>query len=53
MTGDKSKMASLKKNQHGNVILGANVSSKVLGQGKAKINKNRVDTDALLVQGLI
>lgn len=52
MAGDKSKMESLRKNHHGNVILGTDVSTKVLGHGRAKINKNRVAVDSLLVQGL-
>ena len=45
-------MDSLKKNHHGNVILGTDVSTKVLGQGKAKINKTRATTDDFLVQGI-
>jgi len=52
MTGDKSKMESLKKIRHGNVILGTNVSSKFLGQGKGKINKTRGESHTLLFQGL-
>jgi len=52
MTRDKSKMKSLRKNHHGNVILGIHVLAKVIGQGKAIINKTRVAFDALLVQGL-
>ena len=43
---------SLKKNQHGNVILGNNAPTKVLGKGRAKINKHRGATDNLLVQVL-
>ena len=52
MTGDRSKMESLKKNQYGTVILGTNVPTKVLGNGKAKINKHRGEIDTLLVQGI-
>lgn len=52
MTGDQSRMGSLKKNQYGNVIIETNVSAKVLGKGKARFNKRRGEFDALLVQGL-
>lgn len=52
INGDKSKMESLRKNHHGKVILGTNVSTNVLGQGKDRINKTRATTDPLLVQGL-
>ena len=52
MIGDKRKMESLRKNHHGNFILGTDVSGNVLGQGKAIINKTREEVDALLVQGL-
>lgn len=52
MTGDKSKMESLKKNQDGKVILSNDAPTKVLGKGRDIINKNRKVVDTLLVQGL-
>ena len=52
MTGDKSKMESLKKNQDGKVILSNDAPSNILGKGRAIINKNRRAVDTLLVQGL-
>ena len=52
MTGDKSKMESLKKNKDGKVILSNDAPTKVLGKGRAIINKNRKEVDTLLVQGL-
>ena len=45
MIGDKSKMESLKKNQDGKVILSNSAPTKVLGKGRAKINKDRGATD--------
>ena len=52
MTGDKSKMESLKKNQDGKVILSNDALANILGKGRAIINKNRRAVDTLLVQGL-
>eukprot|EP00253_Pinus_taeda_P025650 PITA_25650 len=52
MTGDKSKMESLKKNQYGKVIFGTNVPTKVTRKGKAKINRYIGANGSLLVQGL-
>lgn len=52
MTGEKSKMESLKKNQYGNVIPETNAPTKVLGKGRAIINKTRGVDDTLLVQGI-
>ena len=52
MTGNKSKMESLKKNQDGKVILSNDAPKKVLGKGRAIINKNIRAVDTLLVQGL-
>ena len=52
MTGDKSKMEYLKKNQDGKVILSNDAPTNILGKGRAIINKNRRAVDTLLVQGL-
>ena len=52
MTGDKSKMKSLKKNQYGKVILGNNAPAKVLGKGRDIIYKHRGVADSLFIQGL-
>ena len=49
MPGDKSKFESLKKNTDGKVILGNSSPTKVMGKGRAKINKYRRLIDTLLV----
>jgi len=49
MTADKSKMESLKKSPHGKLILRNNAPAKVLGKGRAKINKHRGAFDTLPV----
>jgi len=49
MIGDESKMESLKKNQDVRVILGNSAPTKVVGKGRAKINKHKGAADTLLV----
>ena len=52
MSGYKNKFVSLKRNKDGKVILGNSAPTKVLGKGRAKLDKHTKVTDALLVQGL-
>lgn len=52
MIGGKSKMESLRKNHHGNVILGTAALVKVLGQAKAISNKTRATINSFWLQGL-
>ena len=52
MTGDKSNMESLKRNQDGKVILSNDAPTNISGKGRAIINKNIREVDTLLVQGI-
>lgn len=52
MCGDKNNFESLKKNKYGKVILGNSALTKVLGKGRAKLDKYTKVVDALLIQGL-
>ena len=52
MAGEKNKFESPKKNKDGKFILGNSAPTKVLGKGRAKLDKYTKEVDALLVQGL-
>jgi len=52
MPGDKNRFESLKKNKDGKFILGNSAPAKVLGKGRAKLDKYTKEANALLVQGL-
>jgi len=52
MSRDKKKFESLNNNKDGKVIPGNCAPTKVVGKGRAKLNKYMKATNALLVQGL-